>query len=94
MILKPSPQSSSRFFFNKETNTFVAEISELGRSFDLGRVYDDACDIGFTIISEKTGNPAVFALSNTNQSEGGYDSWDFICVTPGLKNLKAVIFND
>lgn len=93
MLLKPSPINSSLFTFSK--NTFIAEASELGRSFKLGRIYDDACDEGFTIISERTGKPAVFALYNHEEDgEGDLVSWIFKCVTPGLTQLKAVIFND
>ena len=93
MMLAPSPVSSNKFFFNKSSGTFIAEASDL-QGFRLGRVYDDACDEGFSIVSEKTGKSAVFALADEifrNEDIGG---WNFVCVTPGLKQLKAVIFND
>lgn len=93
MILKPTPISSSMFTF--KNNTFVAEASDFGRNLRLGRVYDDACDEGFTIISEKTGKGAVFAFySHEEDGEGDLVSYIFKCVTPGLTHLKAVIFND
>jgi hypothetical protein len=93
MLLTPSQLSSSRFTF--KGNTFSAEASDFGRNFDLGRVYDDACDEGFSIVSEKTGKVAVFALYNHEEDgEGDLVSWIFHCVTPGLTHLKAVIFND
>lgn len=93
MILKPTPISSSMFTF--KNNTFVAEASDFGRNLRLGQVYDDACDEGFTIISEKTGKGAVFALYNHEEDgEGDLVSYIFKCVTPGLTHLKAVIFND
>jgi len=68
----------------------------LGRSFKLGRVYDDACDEGFTIVSKKTGKSAVFALETTIRDDSGEDigAWVFSCVTPGLTQLQAMIFND
>ena len=91
MILNPSPISSTRFTF--KGHTFSAEASDL-RGIRLGRVYDDACDEGFTIVSEKTGKSAVFAAAGEiihNEELGG---WKFKCVTPGLTHLKAVIFND
>jgi hypothetical protein len=95
MLLNPSPICSSRFVLGKDKITFIAEASDLGRSFSLGRVYDDACDEGFTIISKRTGKPAVFALYNHEEDgEGDLVSWIFKCVTPGLKHLKAVIYND
>jgi hypothetical protein len=93
MLLKPSPICSSKFSF--KSNTFVTEVSGLSRRFSLERIYDDACDEGFTIISEKTGKGAVFALLTTERDrEGDLVSWTFKCVTPGLTHLKAVIYND
>lgn len=93
MILTPNPISSSRFMFSGVT--FSAEASDLGRAFHLSRVYDDACDAGFSIVSVKTKNVAVFALQKeTRDNEGDLASWEFACVTPGLTHLKAVIYND
>jgi hypothetical protein len=93
MLLKPTPICSSKFSFNN--NSFVTEASDLGRGLHLGLVYDDACDEDFTIISERTGKGAVFALHNHEKDgEGDIVSWIFKCVTPGLTHLKAVIYND
>lgn len=93
MILTPTPISSSRFSF--KGNTFSAEASDFGRRLELGRVFDDSCDEGFSIVSVKTGKIAVFALYNHEEdSEGDLVSWIFKCVTPGLTHLKAVIYND
>jgi hypothetical protein len=93
MLLNPCPIPSSRFSF--KNCTFVAEASDLGRDLRLGRVYDDAYDEGFTIISKQTGKGAVFALHNHEEDgEGDIVSWIFKCVTPGLTHLKAVIYND
>lgn len=94
MLYQPSAVLSTNFLYQK--GTFSAEASEigLGRSFHFGQVYSDACDEGFTIISKKTGNPAVFALDRVEEREGDILAWHFKCVTPKLKELKAVIFND
>lgn len=93
MILTPNPISSSRFSFSG--NTFSAEASDFGRVLKLERVYDDAYDEGFSIISSKTGNVAVFALRDHEEdAEGDLVKWIFKCITPGLTHLKAVIFND
>ncbi len=92
MILKPTPINSSKFTF--KNNTFVAELSDLGNP-RLERVYDDAADFGFTVISEKTGNHAVFAFNGYDKdNEGDVMGLRFVCVTPGLKNLKALLIND
>ena len=91
MILNPAPISSTRFTF--KGNTFSAEASEL-QGFKLGRVYDDACDEGFSIVSERTGKSAVFAAADEIIHNEELSGWEFKCVTPGLTHLKAVIFND
>jgi hypothetical protein len=92
MQLEPNPIHSSNFLFSKDT--FIAEASDLQNKFALGRVYDDACDEGFTIISAKTGKEAVFALAMVKSDGIDLLSWNFVCVTPSLEHLKAVIFND
>ena len=91
MLLKPTPICSSRFSF--KDNNFVAEISDLGNR-SLERVYDDAADCGFTIISKKTGKAAVFAFIGTDGSDEDVAGFLFQCVTPGLKQLKALLIND
>ena len=91
MLLNPCPISSSRFLYKK--GVFSAEMSEL-RDLKIGQVYDDACDVGFTIVSEKTGKPAVFARTSMEFREGDLISVNFKCATPGLTHLKVVLFND
>lgn len=95
MLHAPSKVSSNLFDFHKENLYFSSEFSMLPKSFRLAQVYDDACDVGFTIVSAKTGGIAVFTLKEENyDGEGDLTHMDFVCVTPGLKHLKAVIFND
>lgn len=92
MILRPTPLSSNNFTF--KNNQFIGEISQFnGMEFE--RVYDDACDVGFSVISAKTGKHAVFAFDKKEtDGENELIAFHFVCVTPGLKNLKAVLFND
>jgi hypothetical protein len=91
MLLNPTPINSSKFSF--KNSTFVAEMSSLGDP-KLDRVYDDAADYGFTIISAKTGNPAVFVFVGYDRCGEDIAGLRFTCVTPGLKNLKALLIND
>lgn len=92
MLLKPTPICSSTFTYKNQT--FVSELSMM-KGIEFTRVYDDAADFGFSIISKKTGKAAVFALHKYDyDGEGDLVALHFNCVTPGLKNLKAVIFND
>jgi hypothetical protein len=96
MLTNVAAICSSKFDFNSKMKMFTQEASMLGSSFKIGRVYDDACDEGFAIISKKTGNKAVFVLENIISDDSGEDigAWKFNCVTPGLTQLQVVIFND
>lgn len=91
MLLNPTPISSSKFSF--KNNMFVAELSCLGDP-KLERVYDDAADYGFTIISKNTGKPAVFTFAGFDRCAEEVAGMRFVCVTPGLKQLKALLIND
>lgn len=93
MLLFPCPISSKRFTFTE--NTFVTEASDIRPHYPFDRVYDDAADVGFSIVSAKTGNSVVFRHKHTHQdSEGDIVKWEFECVSPNWKHLKAEIFND
>lgn len=91
---------SSRFIYNNETHTFITEASDLGRNFHLGRVYDDACDEGFVIISERTGSEVTFAMDGVDEDrEGDIAGWRFVAVKypqnyHGPRDLKVLIIND
>jgi hypothetical protein len=98
----PLPTISSKLFtFNPETNTFSAFASDLkGLNFH-SPIYDDACDCGFAMVSERTGIVATWALSyEADGPDGGVESWEFKAVGPfngvlfGLRNTLVVIFND
>lgn len=97
-ILKPTTVSSDKFTWYKETDKgFVGstEISDLGRNFEFGRVYDDACDEGLTIVSAKTGLGTVWAIDGHDEREGDIMGWHLKCVTPGpMKGKKVLIIND
>lgn len=98
MLMSPariaSKISSRLFDYNREAGVFTAEASELPR-FKLSQIFDDACDEGFAMVSARTGSLAVFVLLNQDDDvNGDILCWNFQCVTPGLKNLRAVIFND
>ena len=93
MILNISTLPADLFSF--KDNKFVSCFSDFGKAFELKRVYHDACDVGFSILSPKTGKCATFALQQDHYDrEGDYTHSEFVCITPGLKNLTAVVFND
>ena len=97
MKLNLVPISSERFNYFGDLKSFVAEHSDLN-GYDIRQsLYDDACDVGFEIISEKTGESRIFLFTNqNNDNEGDVISWTFTMLNKdGSKsNVIAEIFND
>lgn len=88
--------------WHKDTNTFVTMASNLGRNHP-SRIFDDACDEGYVVISERTQRRVIFALSQTQRdAEGDVICWDFDAVrTPDVKDIwetirdiKLRVYND
>lgn len=81
MTLNPSPVPSSRFGFDPTSNRLTAEASDLGDL--LGRVWDDACDVGLTVVSDRTGARVTFVLgAETRDGEGELLYTDFEPANP------------
>lgn len=72
---------SDLFTFHVPTKTFVAEMSELGRRKDLfSRVYDDACDTGFVMVSTRTREKILCLWSGQKHDGEGELLYDrFLC---------------
>ena len=93
MILRPPSISTESFTFSDRR--FVAEASDLGPDFRLGRVFDDACDEGFTLVSHRTGKDVVFAHHEDKVDlDGDLAVSIFKGVTPGFTDLEVHILND
>jgi len=92
MILRPTPVSTEQLKFDKEENLLVAEDSSLPRP---SRVYDDACDEGYTVVSHHTGREVVYA-SDTSWSDGGdLLYWDYRPVNRADWECPTLrVFND
>lgn len=89
MLLKPAPVSHRQFTYDPATLTFSAEISE---THGFGRVYDDSCDDGLTVIG-KTGREVVFVVSREQRdAEGDIQSWHLLSVNPA--GFAMTIWND
>ena len=91
--------STKQFFFHKEDSMFTQEISSLGTlaSYLTGQLYDDACDQGFVLVSDRTGAEIPFYLDETETSnEGEILCWNFKAASlkPELVGLKVCVFND
>ena len=91
---------STKHFIFKD-GCFIGEASELPNSFNpLGPIYDDACDAGFYLVSEKTGEKLLFTFSHTDGEED-VCGWNFkvnptvfVQNKPKLASLKLLIIND
>ena len=89
---------STKFFsYDKEDRTFTAEASSLPSTFDFeSQIYDDACDCGFILISENTGNEALFTWDREDRQGGEImGTWFKYCGNDNsLKSIKVLIIND
>ena len=92
MILRPSPISTRDCVWDGTSNLFVADMSDLGHGFKFERVYDDACDIGLTLISHRTGKEIVFVFTgHIRNNEGELMGWELESLG---STFKMTIFND
>lgn len=71
---------SQDFNYDGKKKEFFAEISELsrGRKEVFCRVFDDAIDEGFAIISERTGAVKVFVVNKIEENEGDVIAWTLV----------------
>lgn len=73
------PISSKLFTWSAKNGT--AEHSDLGRPNVFQQIFDDACDVGFAVKSEKTGKVETFYHYDVNYSGHGEDreiaGWKF-----------------
>lgn len=95
-VLRPTPVSTDRFTYLKDEHLLVAEISDLGRGFAFGRVYDDACDEGLTLVSHRTGRTAPYAVDRVDRDgDGELMGWTLLPARVRDADLPLVqIIND
>jgi hypothetical protein len=98
--------SSYLFTVHADRKEMSAYMSDLEANNPFGRaegvVYDDACDAGFKIVSDKTGKEATFAQSGTKHSRSGDEvmAWtyeptrDTLRKIPQLKGWTITLIND
>jgi hypothetical protein len=85
--------SSKLFTYNIVTKTFTTEASNIVGKF-MGRIYDDACDMGFLMESSRTGDKKLFYLSKEHCNPFEPEEithWEFESQSG---HFKAIIFND
>jgi hypothetical protein len=93
---------SSKFTCSKDpdgTTTLVAEASDL-RYNAPHRIYDDACDVGIAIRSDRTGKLVRFYLSKIDVANEDVAGWWFDPISedarrvPGSSSVRVLIIND
>lgn len=80
MLLYPAPVPSDRFTYDGEENLLVIEASDLGPGFAFGRVYDEACDVGFTVVSSADVHAVFGVCIQVRDGEGDvlYEDWSLV----------------
>jgi hypothetical protein len=65
MATLPTPTiSTKRFFYDRPSNQFSIDASDMGKDFEMGQAYDDSADVGFTLVSAKTGREVRLVQSH------------------------------
>jgi hypothetical protein len=90
-ILTPCPVSTRQLTWLPDTRQYVGEASS---THGFGRVYDDACDVGLTLVSATSGRRVVFVIHDVEtDADGDVRSWTLI---PADRSVDATVllFND
>lgn len=96
-ILRTRRVSLRLFFWDRQANKLVAEISDLGTGFRFERVYDDACDVGFSVESHRTGRAVTYAIDHEQRdADGDVQWWDLVpAAGAACSSLPPIrLFND
>lgn len=92
MILTPPATNTRQLTWVPKNREYVGEMSSTN---GFGRVYDDACDEGMTLVSSGTGATLVFVVDHTERDvEGDVKFWLLRPVDPRLDAFTVRIFND
>lgn len=91
-VLRPKPVNGTMFIWHAPTRTYYIDMSQLG---GFGRVYDDACDEGLTIISRFGTREAVCAVEDQHVVDGEVKAWILKPVKPKYKgaDFTIMVFN-
>ena len=87
--------STRDLHFQSIGRSFFQEISCLpNKRIPLMRVYDDACDEGFILVSHSTGMEIKMVLAETKRVDGDVISWTFRPIDKNAPINNVVIVND
>jgi hypothetical protein len=94
---------TSMFHWTPEDGLFSQELSSLpSRSSEnvFHRLYNDACDLGLTLISAKTNTEADYYVDTVDMYHGEIQGWNLLPTSdtlrrlPRLKHTRVLIIND
>ncbi len=89
--------STKDFHWDRVTRTLTAEISLLGRK-PFGRIWDDALDLGFSIISHHTGRQVTFVVNEIDLTpDHDIAGWWLKPVRVGandVQDIRVLVIND
>lgn len=87
--------STRDLHFQSAGRSFFQEISCLPeKQIPLMRVYPDACDVGFYLVSHSTGMEILMVESEVKRVEGEIVSWTYTPVDKNAPINNVVIVND
>jgi len=87
--------STRDLHFQSVGRSFFQEISCLpNKQIPLMRVYPDACDVGFYLVSHSTGMEILMVESEVKRVDGEIISWRFKPVDKNAPIRDVVIVND
>lgn len=90
---------SKLFDYDPTTKQFAAELQHQGLDHT-GRLYADAADQGFVMVSDKTGAAVEFTLHDVQRRGGEVVYWEFkptyadAFYNPKLLGVRAIVHND
>jgi hypothetical protein len=89
--------SSNLFDFIPKKQKIYSEMSML-KGFV--QIYEDACDMGLKIRSEKTGDVSTWYIMDERRHDGDIVHWELLPdektlrQSPRLRGWKLIVFND
>ena len=90
--------STQLFGWHKDSNVLSAFASDLdhgGRSRLYDRIYNDALDVGFTLVSHKTGTEVLCYLDKIERDkEGDVVAYHFKAVNSKKYTWTVTVWND
>ncbi len=91
--------STKLFHWDKETRTLTAEASDLERFEQIfDRIWDDAADEGFTLVSHHTGRQVTFVITVTEYTpDRDIAGWWLKPVRIGARDVQDIrvhVIND